>query len=311
MAQPNHSLDLFVQRLPRNPYCSNSLASEGLYRLPQVKALSRLMIQPNTANLHVCLCFDVDREGAAIDWQDRLLPPPNLSVMNPDNGHAHLIYLLSDPVPTSDLARIKPVQFMSAVQEGIRRTLDADRGYAGVIVKNPSHNHWRTTEHCHQPYALQELAEWVELPTPREMRKRNKDADYAGLGRNCTIFEIVRLQSYSLVRDYWRPGGDKSFYEAVLELVLRSNEKDIGNPLGFKECRAIAKSISRWTWRTFTPAAFREIQATRGRAKGASKRAELIPKAKAMDERGLSKRQIAKELGVSNKTVCNWLEQGV
>ena len=301
------SLDLFRERLPARPYCSNNLSSEGLYRLSTEEALKNLLIQANTLNRHVCLCFDVDREGAAIDWRDRNLPPPNLSVKNPENGHAHLIYLLAAPVPVSEVARIKPIQFMSAIQEGIRRALEADRGYAGLIVKNPIHPHWITKEWDGRPYELSELADWITLPSPSEMRKRSKNTDYAGLGRNCTVFEIVRKQSYSLVRDYWKPAGEKAFENGVLDLVLDSNTRDIGNPLSHKECRIIARSIARWTWRTFTPKGFRDIQSGRGKRTGLARRIELLPQVVEMRRQGKSVDAIAKQTGVSVSTVKRWI----
>ena len=305
---PQQSLDLFRDRLPSRPLCSDNPSKEGLYRLPLADALEHLLIQPNTAKRYVCLCFDVDRQGAAIDWSDRNAPAPNLSVKNPANGHAHLIYLLAAPVPVSDVSRIKPVLFMAAVQEGLRRALEADRGYTGVVVKNPDHKHWQTHEWRSEPYQLEELAEYVTLPTAAELRKRSKQTDYAGLGRNCTVFEVARKGSYSLVRDFWRPGGSVDFAKAVLDLVEASNHRDIGNPLDLRECRAIARSISKWTWQHFTPSQFREIQSTRGAKKGAGKREQLLPTAQSMAAEGKSLREISEALGVSFKTVGNWLK---
>ena len=305
---PQQSLDLFRDRLPSRPLCSDNPSKEGLYRLPLADALEHLLIQPNTAKRYVCLCFDVDRQGAAIDWSDRNAPAPNLSVKNPANGHAHLIYLLTAPVAVSDVARIKPVLFMAAVQEGLRRALEADRGYAGVVVKNPAHKHWQTHEWRSEPYQLEELAEYVTLPTAAELRKRSKQADYAGLGRNCTVFEVVRKQSYSAVRAYWGPDGERRFLTAVLEMVNASNHRDIGNPMDVSECRAIARSISKWTWQHFTPSQFREIQATRGAKKGAGKREQLLPTAQSMAAEGKSVRDIAAALDVSHMTISRWLK---
>ena len=318
MAQPQQqlqprqsSLQLFEHRLPAWPYCSNSVSIEGLERLPLEQALQKRLIQPNTAKRHVCLCFDVDRTTASDDWAFRNLPPPNLTVGNPANGHAHLIYLLDVPVPVSEISRIKPIRLMAAVQEGLRRALQADKGYAGLVVKNPKHKHWRTIDWHSEPYGLAELAEYLEafLPSRAEMNRRAKCQDYAGLGRNCTTFEAVRLQAYSLVRGYWEPGGEKAFESAVLDAVLAFNYSDIGNPMDHKECRTIARSIARWTWRRFTPGQFRQIQATRGKAKGSAKRMELLPRAKAMAAEGVSLRLIAQELGVSHQTISDWLKR--
>lgn len=303
------SLQLFESRLPKRPYCTDSLELEGLYRLPIAEAMERLLIQPNTAKLHVALCFDVDRPSAAIDWYDRGLPEPNLSVKNPANGHAHLIYLLEVPVAVSELARIQPIRFLASVQEGLRRKLEADRGYAGLVVKNPRHANWTTVQWSDQPYELGYLAEFVNLPSPAEMRRRSKCKNYAGLGRNCTIFEVVRREAYSLVREYWRPGGESNFREAVLQSVLASNTRDIGSPLDSKECATIARSIAKWVWRQFTPAKFREVQSVRGKRKGAKKRSEALPEALRMSAEGYSQRQIAEVLNVDQKTIGNWVRK--
>lgn len=303
------AIDLFQQRLGRRPYCSDNLSTDGLYRLPVAAALEHRLIQPNTVKRMACLCFDVDRPGAALDWNDRAAPAPSMTVMNPVNGHAHLVYLLDAPVPVSDAARIKPVMYLAAIQEGLRRTLNADRGYAGLIVKNPLHGHWVTRQWADDPYQLDGLAEHIDLPSPAEMKRRSRQADYAGLGRNCTVFEIVRRQAYSNVRDYWRPGGGVAFAAAVLDLVLAANNTEIGNPMQASECRAIARSIARWTWQRFTPDQFREIQAARGARKGAAKREQLQPTAQAMAHEGLSLREIGRALGVDHHTVKSWLSE--
>lgn len=308
------SLDLFRDRLPRRPLVGDEKNADGqliLYRLPLADALDRLHIQPNTQKLVVCLCFDVDSPTAAMDWEHQRVPTPNITVKNPANGHAHLIYLLEAPVPTdTNVASIKPIYFMEAIKEGLRRALGADRGYAGVVVKNPMHAHWTTREWRKEPYELGELADSVELPTPAEMRKRCKQTDYAGLGRNVTVFEVVRKQSYSLVRDYWGPEGERRFFSAVLELVEASNRRDIGNPLSLRELRGIARSISKWTWKHFNRATFREIQACRGAKKGADNRKLLLPTAQSMAAEGKSQREIAAALGVGQKTISRWLKRG-
>lgn len=304
---PQQSLDFLYGQLPTRPYCSNNPALEGLQRLALADAMEFLLIQPNTAKRVVCLCFDVDRPLAAIDWYDLHCPAPNVTVRNPENGHAHLIYMLQAPVAVSDVARIKPVMFMAAIQEGLRRGLEADRGYSGLVVKNPWHKHWITKAWRDEPYQLEELAELVELPTAAEIRRRSKQADYSGLGRNCTVFEVVRKQSYTLVRDFWRPDGEKHFAKAVLDLVMTSNATDIGSPMQPGECRAIAKSISKWTWARFNRHEFRAIQSARGQKKGATKRQELLPTAQSMAAEGKSLREIAQALDVSFKTVSNWL----
>ncbi|KAA1171037.1 hypothetical protein FWJ25_17810 [Marinobacter salinexigens] len=301
------AIDLFQQRLGRRPYCGDNLATDGLYRLPLASAMTHRLIQPNTAKRVAALCFDIDRNGAALDWYDRHAPAPNLSVMNPANGHAHLIYLLSAPVAVSDAARIKPVQYLAAIQEGLRSTLEADRGYSGLVVKNPANDYWITREWNADPYGLDELADCVVLPSPAELRRRASESDYAGLGRNCTLFEMVRKRAYSLVRDYWRPGGAIPFASAVVEVAEAENTQ-FSTPLSASECRAIARSVSRWVWQRFNPAEFRAIQAARGSKKGARTKAQLLPSVIEMASQGVPQRVIADTLGISQKTVSNWIK---
>lgn len=307
--QRQDAAELFQKRLSRRPYCSNDLTTEGIYRLPLSSALLHKLIQPNSSGLISNLVFDIDRLGGALDWSDRNAPPPSIAMMNPTNGHAHLIYLLATPVPVSDVARVKPAKYLAAIQEGLRRRLDADRCYAGLIVKNPMHDHWITRQWAYAPYQLDDLADYIDLPSPAEMKCRSRQFDYAGLGRNCTVFEIVRKQAYSAVRDYWRPGGGPSFAASVLNLVLVANHTEIGNPMQLSECRTIARSISKWTWERFTPTEFRAIQSARGRRKGSVIREQLLPMAKSMVGEGKSLRDVGRTLGVHHQTIKSWLNK--
>ena len=62
------------------------------------------------------------------------MPPPTLTVSNPDNGHAHLFYGLTTPVGMSDAARDAPIRYAAAVQAALLVKLCADPGYAGLIA---------------------------------------------------------------------------------------------------------------------------------------------------------------------------------
>ncbi|MCP6133560.1 replication initiation protein, partial [Klebsiella pneumoniae] len=89
------------------------------------------------------LGFDVDRTGAAIDWNDRNAPAPTLTITNPDNGHAHLLYALRTSIRTAPDGKMKPLRYAAAVENALRKKLEADAGYSGLICKNPNHSHWR------------------------------------------------------------------------------------------------------------------------------------------------------------------------
>ncbi|EPE9611106.1 replication initiation protein [Escherichia coli] len=89
----NAALELFNDRLPLKPYFTDELRY-GLRIAGKERALLARYIQFNQPHAQYWLCFDVDRPGAAIDWSDRNAPAPTLTITNPENGHAHLLYAL-------------------------------------------------------------------------------------------------------------------------------------------------------------------------------------------------------------------------
>ncbi len=94
------ALQYFEENLPHRPYHTDDLAF-GLRISGKGRALLARYIQQNQPHAQFWLVFDVDREGAAIDWSDRNAPAPNITVKNPVNGHAHLLYALNIAVGKS------------------------------------------------------------------------------------------------------------------------------------------------------------------------------------------------------------------
>jgi len=194
-------LDLFggsADRLPRRPYCADDL-SDGLCIRSLAQALTKPYIQINRPYLRIWSIFDVDRPGAAIAWEDAMLPPPAWAAVNRDNGHAHLVYGLSAPVLVdSPDMRQAPLRYLCAVEAAFRAKLDADSGYSGLITKNPAHPLWRLLRGPQRGYELGELAEWVDLPRHIPRRKPEE----VGLGRNVTLFDWLRHYAYRQIRHY-------------------------------------------------------------------------------------------------------------
>ncbi|MPM86975.1 hypothetical protein SDC9_134068 [bioreactor metagenome] len=264
-------------------------------------------IQPNTSGKVVWLAFDVDHADAATSWHRLNAPPPTLAVENPANGHAHLLYALQTPVPRTEAARARPLLYLASAQEGIRRKLGADPGYSGHLCKNPLHTRWQTRQWA-QAYSLAELAEWVDLPRIADMKKRVRDPDYAGLGRNCELFERMRPVAYSLVRRFWMPGG-LDHYKDALRVLADDLNAGFATPLPVAEVRGIASSCARWVWKHFDPATFREIQSKRGARKGAARREALMPEVLRLIGEGKSQREVAAAVGVNHATISRWLSE--
>ena len=124
------------------------------------------------------LFFDVDRTGAAIDWSDRNCPAPNITVKNPRNGHAHLLYALTLPVRTAPDASASALKYAAAIERALCEKLGADVNYSGLICKNPFHQEWQVVEWRLELYTLDELADYLDLSASA---RRRVDKDY-GMG---------------------------------------------------------------------------------------------------------------------------------
>lgn len=295
-------LQLFRDRLPAKPYHTDDLASGLLIRSAERAALARY-IQPNGPTHRYWLVYDIDRPGAAMDWNDRGAPPPSITAMNPANGHAHLIYGLETPVRIAPDAKSAPLRYVAAIDCALQRALDADASYSGLICKNPLHPHWHVATWEPRLYTLADLDSWLDLQPAQDRRRRLPDY---GLGRNVNVFENLRKWAYRAIRQGW-PQFDQ-WQAACLDRALMYNA-GLPVPLDQQEVRHIARSVAKWTHQHLSPAAFSAWQATQGRkgglAKGAANAGKRV-QALAMLESGVSQQQVADQLGVTARTVRNW-----
>jgi hypothetical protein len=289
-----HQPDLFeTSRWPRRPYCTDDLA-DGLHIRSLASALRRRYVQVNPPRLRVWSIFDVDRPDAAVAWDDADLPPPTWISQNTTNGHAHLVWGLSAPVLVDGLeARRAPMRYLAAIESMMREKLQADSGFGGLITKNPAHPEWRTLRGPVLGYELRDLAE--HLPgLERHIPKRGKPED-VGLGRNCTVFDHVRLWAYRAVRQYRLAGGLdawNAWLAACAHRALARNGEFL-TPMDPRECWWIARSVAKWTWHRFDLAAsdrrFAERQAHRGRRSAQVRRAGSITEAAPWEALGISR----------------------
>src|SRR5690606_2098833 len=295
------------ERLPKKPYCTDDL-SHGLIIRPLRYALERRYIQPNRPGCASYLAFDIDRPDAGAAWIDSNAPKPSFIIKNPENGHAHYLYALAHPVCTTSAARLKPLQYLSAIERSISNELKADPGYSGLIIKNPCHNHWQTIIVETQPYSLAMLADGLDLTA---LPAANAAREASGLGRNCTVFDELRHWAYRAVIGYWRPGGETAWLSAVREHAHCLNL--FAEPMQQKEVDQIAKSVGKWVWKHFSPSARRalierthtpELQSKRGKLKGAALRERGLDLLRS----GLTVAQVIEETGASQATVYRWLK---
>jgi hypothetical protein len=266
--------------LPLRPLCTNAFV-DGIYRRPRAAALHDYRyVEANPRNVSDLLVVDIDDENARTMalWEHERMRP-NVIVENPANGHAHAVWALDAPFSRTEYARRKPLAYAAAITEGLRRSCDGDKGYSGLITKNPLHPAWDAelvTEHL---YTMDELREALEeagdLPQAswRGSRRRNS----VGLGRNCSLFETARTWAYREVRRHW--GDSEGLYTAIETTAQEMNAERFGEPLARPEVHQIAKSIHRWIvtrsrmWadgEAVYEATFTTIQSARGKKGGAA-----------------------------------------
>lgn len=302
-------ISLFSDRLPHRPYCTEDL-QQGIRPRPLKTALGLPYLQINPPHLRMWMVFDVDREGGAIAWEDAHLPSPAWAAVNRENGHAHLAYGLSVPVLVADVARREPIRFLQGVEGAYREALKADRGYSGLITKNPKHPLWRTLYGNPRLWELNELAEYGNVD--KYIPRYGKKPEEIGLGRNCITFEFLRQWAYRNIRLAKERANYVKWQSDCNSRALMRNA-DFIHPMDGREVWHIAKSIALWTWRRFDIAKsdqrFRAKQAHRVRQRWGNNENKQAS-ACLMASSGRSTRQIADELRVNQSTVVRWLKQG-
>lgn len=291
-------LKLFADNLPQKAYSCDTFADNKVRRLQH--AIEKKYIQPNNFNSYNWLVFDIDY-ALTIETitEDIGLPAPTFFVQNPKNRHAHVFYLLEIPVHNNTGSSYKALKLCSAVQRGMLVKLDADVGYNNLLAKNALHNAWNVIYTPPVAYSLTELAEYVDLNTEVNL-------DY-GLGRNCTLFDQTRKWAYRAIRQGW-PALEQ-WLMAVEQRVLMYN-KQFETPLDYNECKHIAKSIANYTHSRFSPEQFSQWQAEQGAKGGKAKGKAYEDKrsqALALHTKGLSNKDIAKQLGIHRNSVRNYL----
>lgn len=269
----NAALKLFNDRLPRKPYFSDDLHF-GVRIAGKEHAILAKYIQFNQPHAMFWLGFDVDRVGAAIDWSDRNAPAPTLTITNPENGHAHLLYALKTSIRTAPDGKVKPLRYAAAVENALRKKLEADTGYSGLICKNPNHGRWKIAVWQPELYTLDWLADFLDLNAAND---KEIVADY-GLGRNCTLFDKTRKWAYRAIRQGW-PEYDQ-WIHACYERASAYNLQ-FPFPLDEKEVVGLSKSIAKWTFNNFSKEEFEDyvrkthsssVQAIRGKKGGLKSR---------------------------------------
>jgi len=219
----------------------------GVYRMARGEALRHRHIEANPQAISNLLVVDIDHPDSAL----RALsaagnhPMPTAIVENPRNGHAHAVWALETPFCRTEYARRAPLAYAAAVTEGLRRAVDGDRAYSGLMTKNPVHDSWAAHWLHRRPRCLGELEAELgpHMPPVRWRQTKRRRLDPAGLGRNCSLFETARHWAYREIRHHW---GNPAGLGLAISAEAQTLNSGFAEPLPTSELRAIAGSITRW-----------------------------------------------------------------
>ncbi|MFE7951463.1 replication initiation protein [Streptomyces sp. NPDC057426] len=279
--------------LPLRPYATNRL-HEGIRREQRPVAMTRRYVEANPSAVSNLLVVDVDHSDAVLRAVSSVgsHPLPNAVVENPVNGHAHAVWALAEAVTRTEYARRKPLAYAAAVTEGLRRALDGDAAYSGLMTKNPLHTDW-STEWLHgglHTLGGLEGALGGHMPAARWRETKRFRTNITGLGRNCSIFETARTWAYREVRHHF---GSSDTLHAAIHAEVHTRNAQFAEPLPAVEARAIANSIHRWIttrsrmWKdgaAVYEATFVAIQSARGKKSGQARAARRDERTAAMLE---------------------------
>lgn len=227
---------------------------------------ARAWIQPlvewsRTPTSIVALAYDVDgreaveRLGTA-NLGGGTTPQPNIAIYRKLTGHAHAIYTLRRPVLRGAAARPFPLAVLGRISEWVRVQLQADSGFAGVLVSNPVHDDYETVWLRPAAYALDELRAYI----PRGWRQPRPPRTDAG--RNAEIF-------HSLMRYAGSPDRTETDIRHYAEQLYADLDILLPHSFTSAELRAIVKSVLRyrdeWRARGWNTPKWVRRQANRGR----------------------------------------------
>lgn len=279
-------LQALYDDLPAKPYCT---PVKGVcYVNPKELAIQEHYIQPNHPAVTRWLCFDIDHPDALFTYYYNNVPIPNLIIVNPENGHAHVCYRLREPVGLIGNSRIKPINYMRAVYYALRHALAADAGYVGNLIKCPfARDMWHVYISGIKDYDLKSLGDMLDLD---KLPTTNANDDI--FGRNIALFDHTRHIAYPIAHEH----NYESLLTYLMDVAREYNSAAFEKPLFDNEVYTTCKSITRYCKSARfnngnVSQAHREVQSMRGK-KGGMK----------------SKRT---SVSTSERTTKPWIEQGI
>lgn len=247
---------LNIERLSRKPWCAH--LDKRMRVRPRNQAIGYEYIQLDLPTARCSIVLDIDRGEEPTFWNttECSLPPPNRIVQDPETSRLHYQADLAIPVRRSGkLLKPKALFWLDNLQREMIRISGADAHVGHVVTKNPLHPHWLVYEFKKEPYELDELASWIDIPRTEWWKRKSADAIKTAEGRNCDLFDEVRHYAYSTVNEWRANRHREAFLAHILNHTESLNVALFGShPFGRlppHEVRSIAKSVGNWTWERY------------------------------------------------------------
>jgi len=296
---------ILLERLPARPYCADDFHNVVIRGKTQARKMR--YFQANHPGLHL-LAVDIDRPFDPADLDHANIPWPSIVTHTPHGWHG--LWMLKKPIPDRS---VRAMRWASDIQRGIRRRLGGDPGFSGFLIRNPvRHDHVDTG----RLFSLQELDRFLD-PVDKMREQEVEVGD--GFGRNCTMFNEVRLWAYRHVGDF---ADFESWHSAVLERCIAAWVAVGGH--AERDPYHTAKSIAKWVWARRGELVNRKVvqrgrygcsREEAGRVTAALKATKSDAAIRAAIEvlrvggKRLSATAIAVEAGVSRRTVYRFFER--
>lgn len=257
-----NTLEVYKSKLPAKPYHTNDYHF-GKRIGALNSALKSHHIQPNSLTHKYFIILDLDSDMSVLDWADKGLPAPHLIVRNLDNGRSHMTYILNTSIKNDVSGRLKSIKYCSDVEHGLAVRIGADMNYNGLLTKNPfKSSAYKVFSYEDIPYDLDYLNEFVDkdlVKKQRDEKKKKKIEDGFASGRNCTLFENLRLWAYA----NWHRCHQTELRSNILEQAMVFNTFEC--PLGANEVETIVDSVCRFITRNFSIERLNELKSDRAK----------------------------------------------
>lgn len=273
----------FAESLPRYPYATDD-PTQGVRIHKREKALKRVHIQVgHYPHVVLRLVVDVDLPWPQVEERIHALPP-SLVLVNPGTGHFHAWYEV-DPIPLNpppgrEESLKRALALLAEVEALLEAFYGADPGYNGLLSRNPLLHPPEWTWGGGKGWSLRELHRELQALLSRRARRAAR-WELASYGRNCTLFDRLRVEAYGQVNAFrGLPGGWEAFRTWVLQRAHALNQALFRDhpkgPLDPREVGHTSKSVSGWTWKNYRGSRVWPVSST-----GRPDRSRLSPEARA------------------------------